>query len=67
MTGKNPDFPNDRTAPERRKDLTDQQVKELELAGGVEGGMPAGSAGGPGSKDEQTDDGKNGASEAKRK
>jgi hypothetical protein len=30
--------------------LTDEQIKELELAGGVEGGMQAGSAGGPGSR-----------------
>lgn len=56
MTGKNHKFPDDKTAPGRRKDLTDQQVKDLELAGGVEGGMPAGSAGGPGSNDEQTKD-----------
>lgn len=53
MTAKSPDFPDDKTAPDRRKDLTEQQVKDLELAGGVEGGMKAGSAGGPGSKDEQ--------------
>ena len=53
MTGKKADFPADKTAPERRKDLTDQEVTNLELAGGVEGGMQAGSAGGPGSKDEQ--------------
>jgi hypothetical protein len=48
MTAKKTEFPNDRTAEERRKDLTDEQLKDLELAGGVEGGMPAGSAGGPG-------------------
>ncbi|HET7605708.1 MAG TPA: hypothetical protein VFK28_06525 [Sphingomicrobium sp.] len=40
----------DPTESERRKKLTDEQVKELELAGGVEGGMQAGSAGGPGNK-----------------
>ena len=45
-------FPDDRTAPERREDLSDEQIKELELAGGVEGGMQAGSAGGPSSKKE---------------
>jgi hypothetical protein len=28
-----------------------EQLHELELAGGEEGGMPAGSAGGPGEKD----------------
>jgi hypothetical protein len=37
-----------KTAAERRKNLTDEQIKDLELAGGVEGGMQAGSAGGPG-------------------
>lgn len=41
-------FPSDRTEKQRRKDLSEQQVKDLELAGGVEGGMQAGSAGGPG-------------------
>jgi hypothetical protein len=35
----------DRTARERRKDLTPEQIREMELAGGVEGGMPAGSGG----------------------
>jgi hypothetical protein len=41
----------DKTAPERRKKLSKEQIRELELAGGVEGGMPAGSAGGPGQSD----------------
>jgi len=41
----------DKSERERRKDLTDEQIRELELAGGVEGGMKAGSAGGPGEKD----------------
>jgi hypothetical protein len=41
-------IPDDRTEAERRKNLTEEQIKELELAGGVEGGMQAGSAGGPG-------------------
>lgn len=40
-------FPADKTERERRKHLTDREVEELELAGGVEGGMQAGSAGGP--------------------
>jgi hypothetical protein len=53
MSGRRPDFPDDRTAPERRKNLTEQEIKDLELAGGVEGGMQAGSAGGPGQKDEE--------------
>lgn len=37
----------DPTEGERRKNLSDKDVKDLELAGGVEGGMQAGSAGGP--------------------
>lgn len=41
----------DRTEQERRKDLSESDVKELELAGGVEGGMQAGSAGGPSQTD----------------
>lgn len=58
MTGKNPEFPDDKTGPERRKNLTHEQIDDLELAGGVEGGMRAGSAGGPGSNDKkrQSDD-----------
>ena len=43
--------PPDKSERERRKDLTDEQIRDLELAGGVEGGMKAGSAGGPGEKD----------------
>jgi hypothetical protein len=50
MTPTNP-VAGDRTANERRKNLSDEQVKELELAGGVEGGMQAGSAGGPAEED----------------
>ena len=42
----------DKTESERRKKLSDGQIKDLELAGGVEGGMQAGSAGGPGEKDD---------------
>lgn len=45
------EFSHDRTEGERRKNLTDKHVKELELAGGAEGGMQAGSAGGPGQED----------------
>jgi hypothetical protein len=41
----------DKTAPERRKKLSKKQIRDLELAGGVEGGMRAGSAGGPGQSD----------------
>lgn len=48
MTAKTPQFPDDKTAPARRKDLSDDEIKDLELAGGTEGGMQAGSAGGPG-------------------
>ena len=47
MAANTPKFPDDKTAPARRKNLTEQQIRELELAGGVEGGMQAGSAGGP--------------------
>jgi hypothetical protein len=48
MTGNKSQFPEDRTRNERRKDLSSEEIKDLELAGGVEGGMQAGSAGGPG-------------------
>jgi hypothetical protein len=41
----------DKTAPERRRRLSKKQIRDLELAGGVEGGMRAGSAGGPGQSD----------------
>jgi hypothetical protein len=37
------------------KARTPEQMHELELAGGEEGGMPAGSAGGPGEKDVKPD------------
>lgn len=50
MTAKKSDFPPDKTERERRKNLDDRQIDELELAGGVEGGMQAGSAGGPGER-----------------
>ena len=50
MDDKKRGFADDPTESERRKKLTDEQVKQLELAGGVEGGMQAGSAGGPGDK-----------------
>ena len=43
-------FPADKTENERRKNLTGREIKDLELAGGVEGGMQAGSAGGPGER-----------------
>ena len=41
----------DPTEQERRKNLSEEELKELELAGGVEGGMQAGSAGGPSQTD----------------
>lgn len=50
------ELPADKTAGERRKNLSKQQIEDLELAGGVEGGMQAGSAGGP-SADESRSDG----------
>jgi hypothetical protein len=46
MNDKNKPAPEDRTEAERRKNLTDEEIEDLELAGGVEGGMQAGSAGG---------------------
>jgi hypothetical protein len=39
----------------QRKARSPEQVHELELAGGEEGGMAAGSAGGPGEKDVKRD------------
>lgn len=49
-------FPEDKTERERRKNLTAAQVEELDLAGGVEGGMQAGAAGGPGQADVEARD-----------
>jgi hypothetical protein len=40
-----------RSAKPVKKPRSPQEMHDLELAGGVEGGMPAGSAGGPGEKD----------------
>ena len=51
MDDKKTEFPDDRTERQRRKDLSDDEVKDLESAGGVEGGMQAGSAGQPGGSD----------------
>lgn len=34
----------------RTKRYSEEQIREFELAGGMEGGMPAGEAGGPGEK-----------------
>lgn len=56
MSGRSPDFPDDKTAPERRKNLSKEEIKDLKLAGGVEGGMQAGSAGGPGEDDKSAGD-----------
>jgi hypothetical protein len=47
MNTKNREFRDDPTESERRKNLSEEQIEDLELAGGVEGGMQAGSAGGP--------------------
>ena len=55
MSSKDPP-PADKSERQRRKDLTDEHIRELELAGGVEGGMKAGSAGGPGEDDAQRAD-----------
>lgn len=51
MNAKDPGFPEDRTEKQRKQNLSDQQVKAMELAGGVEGGMQAGSAGGQSGSD----------------
>lgn len=48
MNTKQRETRDDPTEAERRKNLSEDEIKELELAGGVEGGMQAGSAGGPG-------------------
>ena len=58
MTGKKTGFPDDKTARERRKHLSDKEIKDLELAGGVEGGMQAGSAGGPAASGGRKESGK---------
>ena len=41
----------DKAGRQRPKPLSDKKIRELELAGGVEGGMEAGSAGGPSQQD----------------
>lgn len=46
MKRKTSGLPDERTERRRRKNLSDEQVNELERAGGVEAGMQAGSAGG---------------------
>lgn len=50
MDPKTRDFPDDPTAAQRRKKPGARDLEALKLAGGVEGGMAAGSAGGPGEK-----------------
>lgn len=55
MTSTKKPFPHDKTAPERRKGLSNSELNDLELAGGVEGGMPAGS-GGPHRQDKPSSD-----------
>lgn len=51
MTVKKSEFPDDKTKDERQKNLSEHEIEDLKLAGGVEGGMQAGSAGGPGEKE----------------
>lgn len=51
MTSAKDQTRDDKTARERRKRPSKQEIRNLELAGGVEGGMLAGSAGGPGEGD----------------
>jgi hypothetical protein len=41
----------DKAGRQRHKPPSDKKIRELELAGGVEGGMEAGSAGGPSQQD----------------
>lgn len=53
MTSNDKPFPDDKTAQRRRQGLSEQQIKDLELAGGVEGGMQAGSGGPPAEHEEQ--------------
>lgn len=68
MSRKTAQFPQDKTASDRRKDLSDDEIRQLELAGGVEGGMQAGSAGGPGqSKNEKASGGRNATGQPKAK
>lgn len=55
MTGKKANLPDDKSARERRKNLSKREIEDLELAGGIEGGMQAGSAGGPGASGGKTD------------
>ena len=55
MTADRSDFPSDKTEGERRKNLDDRNIDDLDLAGGVEGGMQAGSAGGPGENDSRNE------------
>ena len=57
MAEDSPKFPHDKTAAGRRKNLSPEQIRELELAGGVEGGMQAGSAGGPSANRDRSADG----------
>ena len=55
MTGSKANSPDGKNARERRKKLSKPEIEDLELAGGVEGGMQAGSAGGPGASGGKTD------------
>lgn len=55
MAGQRSKFPKDRTERERRKKLSESEISDLDLAGGVEGGMQAGSAGGPSESDVEAD------------
>lgn len=55
MTGQSPGLTDHKSAEERRKGLSENELKDLELAGGVEGGMKAGS-GGPSAKEKPAPD-----------
>jgi hypothetical protein len=55
MTEQSPGVTDHKSAEERRKGLSEDELKDLELAGGVEGCMKAGS-GGPSGKDKPASD-----------
>ena len=51
MNAKQTEKPDEKAADGRGGHLSKRQIKDMELAGGVEGGMRAGSAGGPSQED----------------
>ena len=67
MSSSKQPFPDDKTASERRKDLDDSEIEDLELAGGVEGGMQAGRGGPPPDEQVRKDSAKADGSRSTRK